>query len=168
MFCSKLIFVRTDWTACPHIWKDPVILMMLLNPDKPKASRGTSEWTLSNTFIHLLAMIPSLIISPWSYTCSHYFTECWGSGFLRKTSLGSRAKTGKLSPLYQTVLKSTNRLLWPNVIKPQPGSGTVNVPALPILCEQHIHTAAAQHPPLQKKSFITIKPALGESFGTTP
>lgn len=71
-------------------------------------------------------------------------------------SLGSGAKTAALSLLYQTGVKSTNRLLWPNVIKLQPGSGTVSVPVLSVPCELHIHRAAAQPPPPLKKKLSLL------------
>ena len=106
--------------------------------------------------------------SPWSYTCSHSLTECWVFGFLQESSLGSRAKTAALSLLHQAGVKSTNRLLWPNVIKPQPGSGTVRVPVLSVPCELHILRAAAQHPSLQWKRFHCYQLGVGWILWNNP
>lgn len=97
----------------------------------------------------------SLILPPSSYTCSHYFTAFSGFGFLRKSSFGSGAKTAAPSPLHQTALKSTNRLSRPNVIKSEPGSGTVNAPALPAPREQSSSSAS----PSLAGTFISMAPA---------
>lgn len=57
-----------------------------------------------------------------------------------ESSSGSRAKTATLSLLYQTGVKSTNRLLWPNVIKQQPGSGQFTVHQFCLSCVSCIST----------------------------
>ena len=124
-----------------------------------------------NTFIRFAwnDSFPSLS----HYICSHSFTECWLFGLLRKVSSGSRAKTATLSLLYQTRVKSTNRLLWPNVIKLQPGSGQFTVRQF---CLSRVSCISTEQKlsilPFKKKkkknAFITIKPGLAESCGITP
>lgn len=54
------------------------------------------------------------LILPTQFFLLHSAPERW---IPLEESLGSGAKTATLSTLYQTGVKSTNRLLWPNVIK---------------------------------------------------
>ncbi len=70
--------------------------------------------SLTHRFSLILHMFPFL----------HWVLVLWNP---LQSSLGSRAKTATLSLLYQTGVKSANRLLWPNVIKLQPGSGQFTV-----------------------------------------
>lgn len=83
------------------------------------------------------------------------------------TSLGSRAKAAPLSLLYQTGVKSTNRLLWPNVIKLQPGSGQFTLRQFCLSCMSCISTEQQLSILLLKKDFITIRPVLAECCGIT-
>lgn len=85
-------------------------------------------------------------------------------GFLRKSSFGRRAKTAAPSPLHQTALKSTNRLSRPNVIKSEPGSGTVSVPVLSAPREQSSSSASSS----LGETFTAIQPAPAGSSGTAP
>lgn len=114
-------FMMFDLVACDFVNSMSFI--------KTRLCFSSELWQFSenslNTFIRFAwnDSFPSLS----HYICSHSFTESWLFGLLRKVSSGSRAKTATLSLLYQTGVKSTNRLLWPNVIKLQPGSGQFTV-----------------------------------------
>lgn len=97
-------------------------------------------------------------------TWSHYFTAFSVFGFLRKSSFGRRAKTAAPSSLHQAALKSTNRLSRPNVIKPEPGSGTVSVPVLSAPREQSSSSASSS----LGETSSAIQPAPAGSSGTAP
>lgn len=83
-------------------------------------------WQFSeDSFIRLDEMIhfPHSSFLPHTTHMFPFLHRVLGLWIPLESSLGSRAKTASLSLLYPTGVKSTNRLLWPNVIKQQPGSG---------------------------------------------
>ena len=117
----------------------------------------------------------------WFISLTHHFSlMLYMFPFLRRvlglwipleSSLGSGAKTATLSLLHQTGVKSTNRLLWPNVIKLQPGSGQFTVRQF---CPSRVSCISAEQRlsvllfKKKRKAFITIRPGLAESCGITP
>lgn len=134
-------------------------------------SCGSSVWTLwkTNTFIHLVEMIhfPHSSFLPYTTHMFPLLHRVLGLWIPPESSLGSRAKTATLSLLYQTGVKSTNRLLWPNMIKLQPGSGQFTAHQFCLSSVSCISTEQQLSVLLLKKDFITIRPGLAESCGIT-
>lgn len=76
--------------------------------------------------------------------CSHSFTEC-ATGLLQKVPGGTRLRQPHSPLLHQTKVKSVNRLLWPNLLKPRPGSGQFTACQIGLShVSWRIHRAAAQ------------------------
>lgn len=95
---------------------------------------------LTLTFIHYkMIHCPHSSFRPNTtlFSFLHSVLSPWNSV---ESSLGSRAKTATLSLLHQAGVKSANRLLWPNVIKLQSGSGQFAVCQFCLSCVSRIAT----------------------------
>lgn len=122
------------------------------------------------TLLSLLSIINRFIAFTHHFLiplCSHSFThESLSLWIPPESCLGSRAKAATLSLHCWTGVESTNRLLWPNVIKLQSESGQITVRRFRLSRVSSVTRVGAERRPL-KNDFITIRPGLKYFCGIT-